>query len=153
MSTKKVTKKVGRPTKYKEEYCQQMIDYFNQPLYVYEAEERMSASGAIKEVMVKRANDIPLFEAFAFDICGVCDDTIREWRDIHPEFSSSYKIAKGFQKRFIKTHALSKNYSEGFSKFFAINNLGMVEKSELKTENEHKHEGYGLAFDLTRKPE
>jgi len=146
-------KKVGRPLKYKPEYCEEIKEYFKSyPLYKEETEERMSASGAIKDVVVKVPNDFPMLEDFALRI-DVCPETISDWQNKFPEFSKACKVAKGVQKQFITKHALSKNYSEGFSKFFAINNLGMVEKSELKTENEHKHEGYGLAFDLTRKPE
>lgn len=145
-------KKVGRPTKYKDEYCDLILDHFNQPLYIYEDEERMSASGAIKNVKVKRPNDMPTFERFAFNV-GVLPDTLTDWCKANEKFSRAYTHCKGIQREFITTHALGKNYSEGFSKFFAINNLGMVEKSELRTENEHKHEGYGLAFDLSKKPE
>lgn len=150
MSEKK--KKIGRPTKYKPEYCQEIIDHFNQPLYVYETEEKMSASGAIKEIKVKKANDMPTFNRFALER-NVLPDSMMEWVHKYPEFSRAYRYCKGIQTEFITTHALSKNYSEGFSKFFAINNLGMIERSEMKTENEHNVKGYGLAFDLSKSPD
>jgi len=57
--------KTGRPTKYKEEYCQQIVDF-------------MSDGASIV--------------AFAAEI-GVNDSTIYEWASVHPEFSRAKKLA------------------------------------------------------------
>lgn len=144
--------KVGRPTKYKPEYCKEIINYFDKPLFIEVEVEKMSASGAVKKIKERVANNMPTFERFAHSI-GVCMDTLHEWRKHHREFSDAYRKAKGMQKSFVLTHGMSGNYNANFAKFFAINNLDMKESSHLTTENEHKVEGYGLAFDLSKKPE
>lgn len=145
--------KRGRPTKYKPEYCKEIINYFDKPLYTEVTQQKMSASGVVKDVIVSVATDIPTFEGFAIDICRVCHDTLCEWRDTHPEFSEAYRSAKDLQKKFLFNHTMNGNYNASFAKFFAINCLNMKETSHVETKNEHKVEGYGLAFDLTKKPE
>lgn len=59
---------VGRPSKYKPEYDQQLIDHM--------------ATGLS-------------YESFA-GLVGVCDDTLREWEKVHPSFSASKK--EGFAR-------------------------------------------------------
>jgi len=143
----------GRPPKYRKEFCEALVEYFDQPLYIEEEVEKMSASGAVKTVIEKRANDIPTLEGFAFEICKVAPETISVWGNTHPDFSKALKMAKAMQKRFLQVHATNGNYSASFSKFMAINNHGMRESSHVETENTHEVKGYGLAFDLTKKPD
>jgi hypothetical protein len=57
----------GRPTKYKPEYCQQLIEHMSQGLS---------------------------FETFAA-VIDVNDDTLYEWAKVHPEFSDAKKRAFG----------------------------------------------------------
>lgn len=150
--SKSSKKKVGRPTKYKESFPEDLLEFFNQPLFIEIEVEKMSASGAIKTLKERVANDMPLFKCFCREI-GINFDTFNEWTRQYPRFSDAYKQCKGIQERFIMAHSLGGRYNASFAKFFAINNLGMREQSHLTTENEHKVEGYGLAFDLSKKPE
>jgi hypothetical protein len=145
------TSKKGRPTKYKPEYCQALIDYFDKPLYTKVIQQKMSASGVVKDIEVSVATDMPTFEGFAVDICKVCHDTILEWCKVHRDFSEAYKRAKEYQKRFVFSHTMNGNYNASFAKFFAINCLGMKEQSHVT--NEHHVKDYGLAFDLSKNPE
>lgn len=62
---KKIPKKVGRPTKYKEEYCQKLIEHMSQGLS---------------------------YETFGVTI-GVHLDTCYEWEKRHSKFSEAKKIA------------------------------------------------------------
>jgi hypothetical protein len=159
MSNKKTTKKapakkVGRPTKYKKEYCQKIIEYFNVPAYKEVIEQKMSASGAVEDIRVIKPNDLRTLEGFAVHICGVCMDTLKEWRDTHPEFSSAYKKAKDMQKNMIASHAMSGGYNASFAKFMLVNNHDMKDKSEVVSENtNHNKNSYGLAFDLKTHPD
>ena len=146
-------KKRGRPTKYRASFCDAILEYFDQPLYIEIPTEKMSASGAIKIVNERVANDIPTLEGFAVDICKVPPDKISVWANKYEDFHKAVSKAKGIQKKFLFTHNMTGKYNASFSKFFAINCLGMKETSHVETKNEHKVEGYGLAFDLTKKPE
>ncbi len=149
----KTSRKVGRPTKYKPEYCDKIIEYFNQPLYITVEVEKMSASGAVKVVKERVANDMPTLEGFALDICGVAPDKLSKWAEANEDFRQAITAAKGYQKKFLFNHSMKGNYNASFSKFFAINCLGMKDSSHVETDNTHKVEGYGLAFDLSKHPD
>ena len=60
--------KIGRPTKYKDEYPEMLIEHM--------------ATGLS-------------YESFAGEV-GVCKDTLYEWEKVHPAFSDSKKI--GFER-------------------------------------------------------
>lgn len=66
MTQKKKTKsRAGRPTKYKKEYCQGLIDHMSQGWG---------------------------FETYAA-VINVNPDTLYEWAKVHPEFSEAKKVA------------------------------------------------------------
>jgi len=67
-------KKFGRPTKYKKQYCQELIDHCAMGLSV----DSFSA------------------------VIGVCRDTLYEWKKKHPTFSDSIKRAKDAHLLFIE---------------------------------------------------
>lgn len=148
----KKAKKIGRPTKYKPEYCQLLIEHFDIPFYKTIVEEKMSASGQVKELKRQVPNDFPTLEGFARKL-GVVPDTLGNWSKENPEFLGAIKVAKGIQKEFLKVHGLNGGYVSSFAKFIAVNVTDLVDKSEVKTENDHNVKGYGLAFDLSQKPE
>jgi len=56
----------GRPTKYREEYCEQLVDFLA---------------------------DGNTYDEFAGHV-GVCVDTLHEWESVHPEFSEAKKRAR-----------------------------------------------------------
>ena len=146
-------KKRGRPTKYKPEYCELLVKHFTQPLYITVTVQKMSASGSVMDVEERIANDIPTLEGFAVRVLGVPPDRLGIWANEYEDFRKAMSTAKGIQKEFLFTHNMSGKYNASFSKFFAINCLGMKETTHVESKNEHKVEGYGLAFDLSKKPE
>lgn len=143
---------MGRPTKYKAEYCKEIIKFFDKPLYIFIDVEKMSASGAVKIVKERVPNAMPTFEGFARSI-GVIHDTLINWTKDHKDFLGAYNTCKGVQKEFIFTHGLLGGYNANITKFFAINNLGMNDRTEVKQEIDAEVKGYGLAFDLSKKPD
>ena len=144
--------KVGRPSKYKPEYCQKLIKYFDIPLYKTVIQQKMSASGIVKDLEVTVPNDFPTLEGFCWEI-DIVPETISNWTKEFPEFFQACKKAKAMQKRFLVAHGLSGGYNSNFAKFVSVNMTDLVDKSEVKTENEHNVKGYGLAFDLSDKPD
>jgi hypothetical protein len=159
MSKKKVTKKaptrkVGRPTKYKPEYCQKIIEYFNVDYFITTYEQKMSASGAVEDIEVIKPNRFRTLAGFAARELGVDPDTLKEWRDKYPDFSAAYRQAKAIQRDMINAHAMSGGYNASFAKFMLVNNHNMKDKSEVVSENtNHNNNSYGLAFDLSKSPE
>lgn len=145
--------KRGRPTKYKPEYCEKLIKFFDRPLYITVTVQKMSASGAVMDLEERIANDIPTLEGFAVRELGVPPARLSVWANEFEDFHKAMQTAKGIQKEFLFTHNMSGKYNASFSKFFAINCLGMKETTHVESKNEHEVKGYGLAFDLSKKPE
>lgn len=111
---------MGRPSKYKVEYCEQIIDYFSKEPYHNEKLIKTNRDGTTEEKLQEVANDLPLISGFATMI-GVHRDTINEWARIHPEFSDSLKRAKDLQRSMLITNGLRGNYSTTFAIFTAKN--------------------------------
>lgn len=148
----KKTRKLGRPTKYHDKIPSLLLEHFNIPLYYKTTEQKMSASGAVENIEVTKASDMPTFEGFAVKLM-VNIDTLHEWRSKHKPFSEAYRICKGIQKNFLMAHGLNGNYNSAFAKFIAVNCTDLVDTQHIKQENEITVKDYGLAFDLSKTPE
>lgn len=91
--------------KYKDEYCQGMIEFFrNDEVY-------------------------PSFELYA-DSIDVSDETLRNWCKTHPEFGTAYQRCQNIQKGKLITGALAGRLNPTFSQFVAKNCHGMKDKTE-----------------------
>lgn len=126
----------GRPTKYRPEYAQQMVDYFKSKLNAEgKPYERHVSAFGVKEV----PEMIPTFQGFAVSI-DVDHDTLMNWRNAtnekgepkYPEFFGAYKKCKAIQYDFLAQNAIRGNYNPAFSIFFAKNNLEMVDEQVRK---------------------
>jgi len=101
---KKITKKksgpqpIGRPTKYKPEYCQAIIDYFDIPTHDTDG----------------KPNTPPYIFRFCLSI-GISKDCLHKWVAAYPEFNDAYRIAKEMQEKLIINHALTGGYNASFA--------------------------------------
>lgn len=94
---------LGRPPKYRPEYAQQLIDFFeNAPLDEYEDRE---VDGVMTRVLVRKGF-FPTLARFAVS-CGVCQITLRNWAEakdmddvtpLYPEFFTAYRQAQAMQE-------------------------------------------------------
>jgi len=141
---------VGPPTKYRDIYPDKLLEYF---VVEYTAfKETVASAGKAIEVEKKRLTKFPTFDGFCAEI-GIVMSTFHEWRKIYPKLSNAYHVCKQRQKQFIVQGGMSGEYNSNFAKFVAINCTDMVERSEIKAENEVTVKEYGLAFDLSKTPE
>ena len=63
--------KVGAPTKYKEEYCEEVIEYFRVPPTIVDYKIEYYQNGNVKsKIPLIRGNEFPTFQGFA-DKIGV----------------------------------------------------------------------------------
>lgn len=121
----------GQPTKYKPEYCQQLIDYFSiEPLKIV-AEQKIIGTEGGKYVSRRLPQRFPWFEGFARKI-GVHRNTLKNWCAEHPEFAEAYDTAKDLQREFIVDVALSGAAPPSFAIFTMKNICGWRDERDLK---------------------
>lgn len=121
----------GQPTKYKPEYCQQLIDYFSiEPLEIIREQEITDAEGG-KYISRRLPQRFPWFEGFARKI-GVHRNTLKNWCAEHPEFAEAYDTAKDLQREFLVDIGLSGATSASFAIFTMKNVCGWRDERDLK---------------------
>lgn len=122
--------KIGRPTKYKPEYCQQIIDYFNVEPQQTTYKKTYYADGTLKsEEPVVLAEQFPTLQGFAHEI-GVDVDTLLNWTKKHDEFFGAYTRAKELQEKIWLINGMGGLYNSQFAQFFGKNCLGYKDKTE-----------------------
>jgi len=123
--------KTGRPTKYKPEYCEKLIEFFDVEPYADKELEHLDKDGNVRWIDYKRmANKLPTLRSFAKSI-GVNIDTVYEWIKQHEEFSDAFTHAKDLQKWFLIENGLNGCYNPMFAIFTAKNITDMRDKSEV----------------------
>lgn len=132
----------GRPTKYEERYCQEIIDFFNKEPYETIPIEIENKEGEIVPSVAtdKWGNPIlkpcplPTKEKFSFSI-GVDRTTLHEWAKKHKEFSLAIKKAEDLQKDLLIQGGLVATYDKTFAIFVAKNVTDMKDRQELDVNN------------------
>ena len=123
----------GRPTKYRREYCDQIIEYFSKPPEEDLFETTYFPNGTIKsQKPIKAPWEFPTFQRFAWSI-GVNMAQLQRWQDKHPEFRIAYAHAKEIQEAIWLQESMAGRYNPQFSKFFGVNCLGYKDKVEQET--------------------
>ena len=125
----------GYASKYREEYCEQIVEYFlNPPREKYIDDEGNEKEGA---------QVYPTFERFAANI-GVVANTLELWGKTHERFAAAYAYAKNLQRSILIAKGLSGEYNPTFAKFIATTTHGMVDKSAVDVGNSD-----GKPFEVT----
>jgi hypothetical protein len=123
--------KVGRPTKYKPEYCQKLIDYFVNWEPFYESPvEKQAKDGTCTTRMEKIPNPPPFLTKFAREELNTTRDMMWGWGKKFPEFSNALKIAKERFEEILIQNGLMGKYSTPFAIFTAKNTIGWRDKIE-----------------------
>ncbi len=122
----------GRPSKYKPEYCDMIIQYFDKPPQQVVYKETYYSDGTLKsrEPIVLGAQ-LPTYQGFAHSI-GVDAATLRRWGsdESKPEFCAAYARARELQEHILVVNAIGGQYNSQFAQFYAKNNLGYKDKTE-----------------------
>jgi hypothetical protein len=152
----------GRPTKFKPEYCEALIEFFDIEPYIKEVAESSKeyfATGEVKKETEKfkwMPNQMPTLYRFAKSI-NVAYSTVWRWaekgqvdegdEDPPPEFErfcNAYKEAKEIQKEFLISLGLSGVSPSPFAIFTAKNITDMRDKQEHEHKGKITHE-HGLS--------
>lgn len=127
--------KVGRPTKYKDRYCKDMVKFFD----VEATKIVLDLSKNDGTEFEKRvANKMPTFSGFARKI-GVDQDTLHEWKKKYPEFSEAFKEAKQLQEQYLLDVGMAGVTSASFVIFTMKNVLGWRDEKDLKLKAEKEN--------------
>lgn len=126
-------RKCGAPSKYKPEYCQQIIDYFSQPITRQEIETWTTKSGTVIEKKKEVAEELRFIEDWC-DLIGIAYHTPDKWAKRYPDtFGSAYARAKALQKRQLVKNAVAGRWNSNFSIFTATNITDMrLAKQEVQ---------------------
>lgn len=129
----------GRPTKYKEEYCEQIIEFFNREPFEYvEIEQENEDGDMVKTIALDKFQNpirvpspLPTKERFAFSI-GVHRETLLNWEKEHDEFFDAIKKAEDLQKDILIQNGLVQAYDKTFAIFVAKNVTDMADKKAVE---------------------
>lgn len=131
-------KDIGRPTKYKPEYAEMLIEFFSVDPTIEKETVYKGKDGKEWSKMERVASYLPTFERFAENI-GVDDKTLENWYKAkrtsgsprYPEFFRAYIRAKQMQKDILIQNGLLGGYNARFALFVAMNATDMREKVEV----------------------
>ncbi len=121
---------MARPTKYKKEFIQELLDYLDVKPYE-EITKKIVKDGQEIEITEKIVADYPSLAGFAVKI-GVCRDTITEWAKIYPEFSGACKRLNVVQENYLIVNGLKGNIQQNFGMFVAKITLVIETNSQAK---------------------
>jgi len=137
------TKKTGRPSRYKERFCQDIIKFFDVEPWETPRTERRDGDGNVSIEEGKRQyRRMPSLLGFAKSV-GVDYVTVYRWVDekgdqFHPEFCKAYNVAMKLRKQWLIDVGLSGLAPANSFKFVAVNCSDMRDKHEHDVKSEIK---------------
>lgn len=134
---KNTTRTVGQPTKYKPEYCQDIIEFMLAGGdTVYKQFVVSCGNNAGSEVVDHPIGKLPaLFEDFALKV-GVSYRTLRNWYDAIPDFQDAYDMAQDCQRSIQMKNGIAGVYPTGPFCFSMKNMHGWVDVSKVEYSGE-----------------
>ncbi len=119
---------IGRPTLYRPEYCQELIEFFDLEPYreITKVHQRTG-----NEYTERIANNLPSLVGFAAKI-GISRMTIQNWGKKYPDFLYAVTRAKACAEHILVTNALLGLYNAQFSIFVAKNYTDLRDVQEVK---------------------
>lgn len=118
---------VGRPTKYKPEYCKKAIEYFN----IEPTTTKIMKDKDGNDVEVEVAVKLPTIDNFAIKVLEVAPSTVRKWANEHKEFSEALNACKAMTADILAQNGLTGRYHPVVTKFVGVNYTDMKDKQEM----------------------
>lgn len=132
MGTKKRYARRGQPTKYRPEYCERVVKYFQDAKPWRENEvvtEYKNGNTVTKTERV--ANPPPFLSRFAREELNVHRDTLYEWAEKHENFSDALKKCGLIVEEFLIENGLIGSYNPAFCIFTAKNLIGWRDRQDI----------------------
>ena len=121
----------GRPSKYRPEYCQQMIEFFQRPLTHTKIKTYTTKAGTVIEEPIEVPNELPTLEEFSESI-GIWKQNLLEWTKIYPDFHAAYVRAKQLFRDFIVKNGITARYDSRFAMFIAVNDTDLKDSKDVQ---------------------
>jgi hypothetical protein len=137
---------MGRPSKYRKEYCRKLITFFDAEPYE-DVKFRHYRKGKLRWVETKRlSKPLPTLRGFAKHI-KVHIATVYNWIDpkhasFQQEFLDAFTRARDIRKWVLVQGGLAGVYNPLFAKFTAINETDMRDTKDVRQSGEVKHRHY-----------
>ena len=116
----------GRPSKYKKQYCEEIIRFFDVPRTTSKKVTHVTKAG-VTTFDKTIPQELPTLIAFAHKI-GVTRTTLYQWAEDHPEFSYSLKKAVELSEDFLTKNGLEGFYQPNIFQLVATNYTSMKNK-------------------------
>lgn len=126
--------KLGRPTKYKEEYIEELLKYFDIDPTIEKTKTISTKNGTEISEPIEWSATLPTIEGFCREI-KINKDTFYNWVKEYKDFNDAYKRARDMQSYIFQTNALKGLYNPSFSIFWAKNCMSWVDRQEVETKN------------------
>ena len=130
MATPPTGNPVGRPTKYKPEFCEMLIEHVTMP--EIEVIENMDKTQRLQFVVKPMA--IPSLHGFCAKV-GVHKGTIYDWAENNPEFAESLSCARDILADNITRAGTLGAINPTFAKAAATNLIGWSDKAQVTGAN------------------
>lgn len=111
---------MARPTKYKEEYCEEIEKYLD------DCEEKSKQGDEVC---------LPTVEGIAL-LLDVKRQTLYNWKEEHEVFFDTLEKVDCKQKKMLEENGLSGDYNSTIAKLMLSSNHNMKEKKDVTTDNE-----------------
>ncbi len=130
-------RKRGQPTKYKPEYCQHIISFFDIAPHFEKDITITKSDGTQIDKTEQTACDLPFFSDWCHKI-GITQETMCQWVKKFTDFSEAYKRAQELQKQILITNGLLGLYASAAFIFTMKNICGWRDEKYLEHSGEIK---------------
>jgi hypothetical protein len=121
----------GRPTSYRPEYCDEIIEYFDVPFSEQKLVGKVTGkNNYTKEEYKEVGCPMRFLSGFARHI-KVDTSTLFEWCNKHPEFSKAFTRAKELQAEMLHSNSLKGLYDARYAVFSAKNMTEWRDKVDI----------------------
>ena len=111
----------GRPTLYRPEYCDSIVDFFQRPRALRTSTDDRILPG-----------ELPSLSAWG-EAHNVSPQLISDWQNRHPPFREACARAKSIGAELLADRALNGQYNAQYAAFYAKNAFGWKDRTEVET--------------------
>ena len=126
---KRKPKPMGRPTKYKASYCNDIIKFFDQPASREVEVTYILKNGTEKCTYKEVPNKLPTVNAYCNKL-KVTRQTMLNWTEKYPNFLDAYTRAKQYAEDILTQNGLMGYYNPGFATLVGKNAYDWKDKQD-----------------------